>query len=175
MGFWGYIYAIAMLPALLLCFQSKQYRILSGVLFVRWVMFIAPVRFYFEVDQALYATAVTGVAAAFIYIFSPVTILSRVTISLLGMSILLSYSTLALEYVNLRQSLILSEVVGYILILALYGGGCAGVANRVWKFPSISANAGFERGGDWFHNLPNGDKKPATIVQMHSASLEGKD
>lgn len=139
MGWAGVLYASILWPAIILCIASKKYAALAFIIAMKWVAFIAPVRNLLSPewnpdlgDSPAYFMAIYTVTAVLIIIFCEFDRLFKITMGLLSLSLIFSYSPYASGYVTLKQALITSEIFGYAQMLAMYGAGGGFLARKLF-------------------------------------------
>lgn len=149
MGWAGFLYACILWPALLMCFATKRYAVIAAIIALKWVAFIAPVReqlhwnnHYFGDDPA-YFMAVYTATAVLIILLCEFDKLWKITMGLLGLSLIFSYSPYASNRVTLHVAFITAEFFGYLQILAMYGASGGILARKLVSFSDGSRWASF--------------------------------
>lgn len=141
MGWAGYLFAALLLPTIAYCFFSKEYKIIGAIMLVKWICFIAPVRSLFDFgNEPIYFAAISFATIILLGWFCIKLTVAKIIIGLLSLSIIFSYTPLALDYVSIRQSLIVSEVFAYAQILAIWGEPGGKLGRYLWRKLYNSSN-----------------------------------
>ena len=125
------IFSIIFLPAFALCMMTREYRALGVIMLSTWICNTAPFRGLFEIgDTAIYFDILQLTTGIILYIFCKKIKTARAIIALMSLSIIFVYYPLSRGYISLHTALILTDLVGYMEIVAIYGGAFRNLLRR---------------------------------------------